>query len=126
MLQILAIIALIGVAIDATRTVNRDRTVFAEFGQTTATRWLVWLYPLPPILMMFIPASAHVICLPPICILCFGPAISIATINKRRFECAGTDRVDRAQRSADHVAMTGMLASGVLIGTAVIFWVLNR
>ena len=125
MLQILALVALIGVAINTTRTVHRERAVFAEFGQSTAIGWLVWLYPLPLVIVAFIPASRLLIYLPPACLLFFGPAIAVAMVNKRRFQRAGTDRVDQAQRTADYVAMSGVFASVAFIGVAIILWIMG-
>jgi hypothetical protein len=126
MLQILALICLIGVAIDTARTVQRERAVFAEFGQTTAIKWLVWLYPLPLVIPIFVPSLARYLLFPiPLGIVFFLPAIAVGKLNHRCFQRAGTDRVDRAERAADHVVMSGVFAALGFLGFAFVLWVLQ-
>ncbi len=127
MLQIVLLFALIGIAIDTARTVNRERDIFAEFGQTTAVTWLVWLYPLPLVIPIVNTSLARHLFFPvPFGILFFLPAIAVAAANRRRFECAGTDRADRAQRAADRVVMSGVLGALGFLGIAAVSWLLQR
>jgi hypothetical protein len=125
MLQIIILLGLIGVAVDTVRAVHRERNVFAEFEQTTAIKWLVWLYPLPLAISLFIPSSRHSLFLIPFGILFYLPGIAVAAINRRRFERAGTDRADRAQRAADYVVMSGVFVAGCLLCLTVVLWVLE-
>jgi hypothetical protein len=126
MLHIILLIALIAVATDTVRAVHRERKMFAEFGQTTAIEWLVWLYPLPLAIPILIPPLARYLLFPiPFGVLFFLPAIVVATLNRRRFERAGTDRVDRAQRAADHALMSGMLAVIAFLCVALVLWILR-
>jgi hypothetical protein len=125
MLQVILIMALIGIAIDTTRTVRRNRALFAEFKQTTAVQWLVWLYPLPLVIPIFDPSLVTYLVFPlPLGILLFLPAITVATVNRRHFERAGTDRADRAQQAADRVIMSGVLAVICFLAVAVVSWIL--
>ena len=81
MLQILALIGLIGVAMETARTVHRERAIFAEFGQTTAVEWLVWLYPLPLAIPLFVPQLAGFLLFPiPLGILFFLPAMAVGSL----------------------------------------------
>jgi len=126
MLQIILLIALIGIAMDTTRTVQRNRGIFAEFGQTTAVKWLVWLYPLPLAIPIISLSLARYLVFPlPLGILFFLPAIAVAAVNRRHFERAGTDRADRAQRAADRVVMSGVLAAIGFLGVALVPWILQ-
>ena len=126
MLQILAIIGLIGVAMETARTVRRERAIFVEFGQTTAVEWLVWLYPLPLVIPLFVPQSVGFLLFPiPLGILFFLPAMAVGYLNRQCFQRAGTDRVDRAQNAADHVVMSGVLAMLVFGGVTLLLWILQ-
>jgi hypothetical protein len=126
MLYIVALIALVGVATDTARAVHRERAVFAELGQTTVIKWLVWLYPLPLVIPLLGPSAARYLLFPvPLGVLFFVPAIAAGLRNQRRFERAGTDRVDRAQRAAGYVVMSGVLAAIGLPFFPLLTWLLG-
>jgi hypothetical protein len=126
MLQILGLICLIGVAIETARTVHRERAIFVEFGQTTVVELLVWLYPLPLAIPFLVPQLVGFLLFPiPLGILFFLPAMAVGNVNRRCFQQAGTDRVDRAQRAADHVVMSGVLAIVVFSGVTFVLWLLQ-
>ena len=123
MLQLVLLVALIVVAYNTQKAVRRERKTFAEFEQTTAIEWLVWLFPLPLAISILVPPLAPHLLFPiPLGVLFFVPATLVAALNRRRFERAGTDRVDRAQRAADYVVMSGMLAIIAILGIAFVAW----
>ena len=127
MIQLLGLFLLVWVAVVATRRVRLERALFAEFNQSTAVEWLVWLYPLPLALPLLDHRLVGVLLSPiPFDVFFFLPAIAVATINRRCFERSGTDRVKGAERAAEYVISSGILAVIGAFVFALLLWVFSH
>ncbi len=122
MLQLLVIVLLTCLAVLTTADLGRERAIFAEFRQTMAVRWCIWLFPLTyalPILWrpawrLFFPA--------PIGIVLLLPVLLLAQRNRKRLEGRGTDRTKRAEQALTRVLNFGSMAIvGSMLPTAV-YW----
>src|SRR5947209_6661880 len=109
MLQVIAILLLICLAIYATRQIQLQRDVFVEERQTTAAQFLVWLYPLPFILPVLDHLFWGLFFPVPIAALFFAPAMAVATVNRKRFDRSGNPRVKPARNAMDHVVTFGIM-----------------
>src|SRR6266566_6543530 len=110
MLQILALLILIGVAIDVSRRVYAHRTVFAECRQRTSIAWLVWLFPLPFFLPLIAKSLfAFFLFRIPLGVLFFVPALISARRNEHCFERSGDGRVKSVLAVAHTVSLTAIM-----------------
>jgi len=127
MLQILALLILAGVAVDVSRKVYANRTVFAELQQSTAIAWLVWLFPVAFFHPLFAKSFfAFYLFRLPVGVLFFVPGLIAARRNQDRFERSGDGRVKpalAAVHTASCAAMMGIM--GVLVLTFYL-WVFRR
>ena|SRR5437763_1267384 len=118
MLQAIAILLLLCLAIDTTRKVYSQRAIFLELGQSTMAAWLVWLCPLP-LLLPFVSRQFWVLFFPvPISALFFLPALLIANANRKCFEKSGDGRVRSAAATVDGLITFGYMGmAGMLVFT---------
>src|SRR5437660_3307679 len=117
MLQIIALCLLLWAAAATTLAFHRERAVFSELGQTSAAKWLVWLYPLPFALPLLHRPLVWLLFFPiPFSALFFAPAIAVAVQNRKRFDRSGDGRVKAAASATDYVITAGGLG---IIGTLV-------
>jgi hypothetical protein len=127
MLQILALLILTGVAIDVSRRVYAQRTIFTEFRQHASIAWLVWLFPLPFLLPLFAKSFfALFLFRIPLGVLFFVPALLSARRNQDCFERSGDGRVKPALAAAHTVSLAAIMGiMGVLVFTFYL-WVFAR
>ena len=122
MLQLLVIVLLTCLAVLTTAAVGREKAVFAEFRQTTAVRWCIWLFPLTYALPFFWRPGWRLFFPAPIGILLLLPVLLLARRNRQRLEGGGTDRTKRAEQALTRVLNFGAMAIvGFMIPTAV-YW----
>lgn len=122
MLQYFFLALLTYLAVRTTAELGRERAVFAQFHQTTAVRWCIWLWPLTYALplcwricwRLFYPAPLGVVLLLPPLILAFRI--------RRHFETCGTDRTKPAEATLGRVVTFGGMAIAGLLVPAAIFW----
>ena len=124
MLQILALLLLLGAAVDVTRRVYGHRAVFAQLHQTAAIAWQVWLFPIPFFLPLFAKSFfAFLLFQIPTSILFFVPALISARKNQKAFEMSGDGRVKLALVAVYTTQCAGIMGiMGVLLIT-LYFWV---
>jgi len=123
MLQILALIILVCVAADISRRVHLSRAVFTQLGQPTSLAWLVWLYPLPFLLPLFVKSFfAFMFFRIPLGIVFFVPALISARATRKCFEISGDGRVKPALAAVDMAMCAGIMGiMGVLILTFLVW-----
>jgi|ERR1043166_668269 hypothetical protein len=111
MIQAIGLFLLIWAAVAANLKIKKEEVVFREFGQSTAIRWLIWLYPLPLLLpFVYSPLTGLLLIPLPLDVLFFLPAVVCAKANKKAFQRTGTDRARRAEEAADYVITSGLIA----------------
>ena len=117
MLQIVALIILACIAVDISRRVYANRTLFDETGQTTTLAWLVWLFPLPFLFPLFGKTLfVFVLFRIPLGALFFVPALLSARETRKAFEVSRNPRIKPALSAVDLAVTTGMLGViGVVI-----------
>jgi hypothetical protein len=122
MLQYVAVALLTYLAVVTTAALGRERPIFAEFHQTLALRWWVWLFPVTYALplcwrlcwRLFFPAPLGMVLLFPPMILAFRA--------RQRLERCGTDRTKPAERIMGQVLTFGAMAIAGLLLPMVIYW----
>ena len=126
MFVLAALIVLISVAIATSRTIQRNRAIFQEFGQSAGLATAVWLYPIPAVLALLpVPLILLLFIGVPLGVGFFIPGMLIASANRKGFEVAGTDRVDPVQHAASHAFYVGILGIlGTLVASA-LFWLFH-
>ncbi|MDB6030270.1 MAG: hypothetical protein JWM16_608 [Verrucomicrobiales bacterium] len=127
MLQILALLILISVAVDVSRRVYAHRAVFAEFGQRTSIAWFVWLFPIPFFLPLFAKSFfAFFLFRIPLGILFFIPALLSARRNQDGFERSGDERVKPALATAHTVSLAAITGIMGVLALTIYSWVFVR
>ena len=122
MVQLVIVALLTYLAVLTTAGVGRERSVFAEFRQTTAIRWWIWLFPLTYLAPFFGRIFWRLFFPAPLGFVLFLPALILARRNRRRFERSGTDRTKAAEQVLSRVLSFGAMALiGLLVPTA-IYW----
>ena len=125
MLQLIALCLLVWFAIHTTGAFWREQAVFSRLGQTTAVRWLVWLYPLPFVLPLLHRPLIWLLFFPiPLAALFFAPAIVTAAQNRKCFDKSGDDKVRPATAAVDNVITVGIM--GILGTFALTAWLWLR
>jgi hypothetical protein len=122
MLQFAAVLLLTCLAGLTTSALGRERAIFAEFRQTMALRWLIWLFPLTYALPLCWRVGWRLFFPAPLGFVLFLPSLILAHRLRRRFERCGTDRTKPAERALGRVMTFGVMAiAGLLLPTA-IYW----
>jgi hypothetical protein len=122
MLQLLVIVLLTFLAVLTTSALGREESVFAEFHQTMAVRWLIWLFPLTYALPIFWRVGWRLFFPAPLVILLLLPVLALAQRNRKCLEGGGTDRTKRAEQALTRVLNFGTMAIvGSMLPTAV-YW----
>jgi hypothetical protein len=126
-LLLIALAAYVSLARNTSRVIAGNRALFEEFHVVPSLRRWVWLYPIPIVLGLIpVPALQFLVVGAALGAVFFIPGIVSAVRTRARFQTAGTDRVDPAQKAADHAVLGGVLGVfGVLIYT-IAFWALAR
>jgi len=126
MLQIVAILLLLCLAIDTTRKVYSQRAVFLEHRQSTMAAWLVWLCPLP-LVLAFLSREFWVLFFPlPIAAMFFVPALVIANTNRKGFQKSGDGRVKSAAATVDGLLTFGYMGMAGMLVFTIWLWVRNH
>jgi hypothetical protein len=121
---LIALIAYVSLALNTSRLVSRNRTLFAEFRVPSSFSAWAWLFPLPPLLLLIPIAGIALLAFGlGLSALCFVPGVITARRTKARFETAGTDRVDAIQGAADKIFFAGIVGIMGVVVCAAIFWV---
>jgi hypothetical protein len=122
MLQYLALALLLYLAFQTTAVLGRERAVFAEFRQTMALRWCIWLWPMTYALPLFWRLAWRLFYPAPLGLVLILPPMILAHRLRRRFEKSGTDRTKRAEAALGRVITFGGMALAGLLLPAAIYW----
>ena len=105
-------VTLLVIAFRAATAIRKQRKLFAEYGQSTILAFLVFIYPLGPLLLFagspFIPK----LFLFPLVTVCFIPQLMIGRRQNKAFELSATDKTNSAKESLSTVnlgALTGLI-----------------
>lgn len=111
------------VAAKTTSAISREREVFTEFGQSDMLKLFIWLYPIPFVVGVLPSVWLHLLVFGlPVSALCFVPGMVLAHTNRQKFETAGTDRVDRAERAVSMAIWTGLVGIIYVVLRTLLFW----
>ena len=122
MLQFAAVVLLTCLAGLTTAALGRERAIFAEFRQSLALRWLVWLFPLTYALPLVWRLGWRLFFPAPLGLVLFLPLLILAHRLRRCFERCGTDRTKPAERALGRVITFGAMAIVGLLVPAAIYW----
>ena len=117
MLDIVAFAIFAGMTFRIVGTVRRESAIFLEFGQSTAVGYWALLFPLGPMIMLFIGTRAPLIGIL-LCAACYVPGLVLARKVTKVFDAAGTDRVksaDGAAWEAFGTAIVGLVYAAVVL-----------
>ncbi len=125
MLQIIAAVLLVCLAIWTSGEIQRERAVFDAEHQTTLVKLFVWLYPLPFVLPL-VHRSFWLLFFPvPLGAAFFIPAMAVAVANQRCFDRSGHPRAKSAANAVAHVitcGIMGLMGMALLTGTLWLQW----
>jgi len=105
--DIIAFIIFAGMTYRIVGTVRRESAIFAEFKQSTAVGYSALLFPLGPVIMLFVGARAPLIAII-LCAACYAPGLVLARRATSGFDRAGTDRVQAASGAASQAFGTAI------------------
>lgn len=120
MISLLFIIAMTVIAVQVTKEVLRNKEVFEEFGQTKKILFLVYLFPLAPVILL---VGGYYMNMPIVYILasiCFLPALILARKQDLAFQMAGTSKVKDAKEVISKVNTSGIVGL-IIIGVTIVF-----
>ena len=127
MLQILALLILIAVAVDVSRKVYSHRAVFAELHQSTVVAWFVWLFPVPFLLPLFTKSFfVFYFFRLPFGILFFVPALIVARRNQDCFERSGHGRVKPARVAVSTASCAAIMGIAGVLALSFYLWMFVR
>ena len=95
-------------AIRTRRVISEEAPLLSEYQQPQALRFLVWLFPAGPLLLLIGPAFMPSLVAIVLSLLCFLPAFVTARKSVATLERSGTDRVKRLQDSCAAVVGNGI------------------
>lgn len=100
MIDITAFIVLSVLTIRIFIRIRGQASVFREFAQSTVLAPLVLLFPVGPLVLLFLTPVTGTIIAFLLSVACYLPALLVSSRQKARLECAGTSRVDEAEKVA--------------------------
>lgn len=117
MIDIVLFIVFAVMAFRVAKSVRNESAIFIEFEQPRTIGWLALLFPLGPII--YLSLVYRVGWLPSIALMaaCYFPSLISARKRISVFDCAGTDRVNKAKEAAFQAYGTSIAG---LVYTAVI------
>lgn len=115
---LLATIVFTTMAFRIAKTVRRESTILREFGQSRSLAFLVFLFPLGPLIYLLTVYRLGWIVAIVAAAACYVPSLIVAKRQLSSFDRAGTDRVKAAQSAATQAlgtAIGGLVYTGVLL-----------
>jgi hypothetical protein len=116
MLEILALAYMTLAALRSTGFLRRNTALLREFGASTAWIPLVYLFPLGPAILLFLPMMIGLVPAAALALACYAPVLCLLPPARKRIEQSGTDRTRDLGEALGTVFITG--AGGAVYVTA--------
>ena len=116
-MDIAILITLLYISYKASKSLRNESEVLKEFNISNTLSFLVFIYPLGPVLLIFGAVIPHII-LYPLVAACFLPQLLLAIKQKSLLELTGTDRANKAKEAlslASLGAIVGLLYLAVVL-----------
>jgi len=118
MFDLVLIVFFVVMAARIAQSVRRESAIYREFNLPQSLGYLVFLFPLGPVLSLTITLRLGWLVAVVLVLACYLPSFLVARRHLSIFECAGTDRVKGAERAASQAygtAIVGFIYASLLL-----------